>query len=98
MPMLSFTDLVKEKIMPGSVERTKEELCRFFKETLQDSKTGKYSHAKVIAMAGFLALTIFVWKIILTGTLTIEFFLAYAAYCTGHQTINKFLDTKKGKE
>lgn len=75
-------------------KRSRDELCRFLKENVQDSRTGKYSHAKVIACLGFVALTFFMWKLILLGNLGIEFFLAYAAYCTGHQTINKFLDGK----
>ena len=77
------------------LNRTREELCRFFKENLQDTRTGKYSHAKVIACLGFCALTFFMWKLIILGGMSVEYFIAYACYCTGHQTINKFLDGKQ---
>lgn len=76
------------------LQRSREEICKFIKETLQDQKTGKYSHAKVIAMCGFLALTVFMWKLILIGGMGVDYFIAYAAYCTGHQTLNKWLDGK----
>lgn len=72
----------------------RQELCKFFKQTLQDNNTGKYSHAKVIAMCGFLAATVFIWKLIIIGGMSAEYFMIYVAYCTGHQTINKFLDGK----
>jgi len=71
------------------------ETFKFLKEILQDNRTGKYSHAKVIAVCGFFAVTAFLWKMILTGALTIDFFIAYLTYCTGTQTLNKLLDTNK---
>lgn len=79
------------------MNKTRLELCKFFKDCLQDGRTGRYSHAKVIACLGFFALTFFMWKLILAGTMSVEFFICYAAYCTGHQTINKFLDGKNSK-
>lgn len=71
------------------------EFCKLVKDSLQDNITGKYSHAKIIAMLGFIALTVFFWKLLLLGTISIEYFMAYAAYCTGHQTINKYLDGRR---
>lgn len=69
---------------------------KFFKETLQDNSTGKYSHAKVIAMIAALAGTVFMWKLIIVGGMSIEYFVAYLTWCTSHQTINKYLDLKRG--
>jgi len=68
---------------------------QIFRETLQDNTTGKYSHSKVIAMLVCVAATIFMWKLIIMGGMTLSFFLAYLAYGTGHQTLNKFLDGRK---
>jgi len=66
-------------------------LKQIFQESLQDS-TGRYSHARIISMLVAIAATVFMWKLIITSAVTIEFFVAYLAYGTGHQTINKFLD------
>jgi hypothetical protein len=71
-------------------------LSKFFKETLQDNSTGKYSHAKIIAMIAAVAATIYMWKLIIIGGMTIEYFVAYLTWCTSHQTINKYLDVRKG--
>lgn len=74
------------------------EIGKFFKEILSDSKSGKYSHAKVIAIVGFLAATMFMWKLIILGGMTIEYFVAYITYTTGTQTFNKFLDNRRHKK
>jgi len=71
-------------------------LSTLFKETLQDNVTGKYSHAKIIAMLGAIGATIFMWKLIILGGMTIEYFVAYLTWCTSHQTLNKYLDIRKG--
>jgi hypothetical protein len=42
------------------------------------------------------AATIFMWKLIILGGMSLEYFIAYLAYGTGHQTINKFLDKRGG--
>lgn len=73
------------------------EIKKLLKESLQDNKTGQYSHARVIAMLVAIAATVFMWKMILLGGMGIEYFIAYLAYGTGHQTLNKFLD-KRSKE
>jgi hypothetical protein len=75
-----------------------EALKRLFKETLQDNTTGKYSHAKVITMLVAFAATIFMWTLIIAGSMSLEYFLAYLAYGTGHQTLNKFLDNRRGSK
>lgn len=72
------------------------EIVLLLKQILKDTN-GKYSHARVISFIGFIALTVFMWKIIIIGAMNIEFFIAYATYCTGTQTINKWLDTKSQK-
>ena len=72
-----------------------EAICKIFRETLQDNTTAKYSHAKVIALLVCIAATVFMWKLIILGGMTLSYFLAYLAYGTGHQTLNKFLDGKK---
>lgn len=73
-----------------------ETLARIFKESLQDNVTGRYSHSRVIAMFIALAATVFMWKLIILGGMSIEYFLAYLAYGTGYQGMNKFLDNKDG--
>lgn len=70
------------------------EFCKLVKETLQDNATGRYSHARVIAMLVALAATMFIWKLIILGGMSIEYFIAYLAYGTGHQSLNKFLDNR----
>jgi len=40
------------------------------------------------------AATIFMWKLILLGGMSLDYFVAYLAYGTGHQTLNKFLETR----
>ena len=72
----------------------REEISKFIREILQDNTTGKYSHSKMIAVFGFFAVTVFLWKMIITSALTIDFFIAYLTYCTGAQTLNKLLDVK----
>lgn len=63
-------------------------------DSLKDNATGLYSHARIIAMLVALAATVFMWKLILTGGMTIDYFLAYLTYGTGAQTLNKFLDNR----
>lgn len=70
------------------------ELSRLIKESLQDNATGRYSHARVIAMLVAVAATIFMWKLIILGGMNLEYFVAYLAYGTGHQGLNKFLDNR----
>lgn len=69
-----------------------DELKKIFTDILQDKKTHTYSLSKVIAFVGFIAATVFIWKLIILGTLTLDFFCAYLIYTTGTQTFNKFLD------
>ena len=71
-----------------------QEIGKFFKEILSDAKTGKYSHARVIALFGFFAATVFMWKLIILGGMTIDYFIAYITYTTSTQTFNKYLDNK----
>ena len=70
------------------------EIGKFLKEILSDTKTGKYSHARVIALFGFLAATVFMWKLIILGGMSIDYFIAYITYTTSTQTFNKYLDNK----
>ena len=42
------------------------------------------------------AATVFIWKLIILGGMTVEYFICYCAYGTGHQTLNKFLDNRNG--
>ncbi len=69
-------------------------LVKMVKESLQDNATGRYSHSRVIAMLVAVAATIFMWKLIILGGMNLEYFIAYLAYGTGHQSLNKFLDNK----
>jgi len=68
--------------------------CTIMKESMQDNATGKYSHSRIIAMLVAFGATAFMWKLAIMGTLTIEYFLAYLAYGTSYQTVNKLLDNK----
>jgi len=72
-----------------------ETLKKIFTQSLQDPD-GRYSHARVIAMLVAIAATVFMWKLVILGGMSIEYFVAYLAYGTGHQTLNKFLDVKGG--
>ena len=69
-------------------------LGRIFIESLQDNATGRYSSSRVIAMLVAIAATVFMWKLILMGGMTIEYFIAYLAYGTGTSSLNKFLDSR----
>ncbi len=71
-------------------------LARVFRESLQDNATGRYSSARVIAMLVAIAATVFMWKLVIVGGMSIEYFLAYLAYGTGTQSLNKFLDNRDG--
>ena len=70
------------------------ELAKMFKESLQDNATGKYSHARVIAMLVAFAATVFMWKLIILGGMSLEYFVAYLSYGTGAQSLNKYLDNR----
>lgn len=63
-------------------------------DSLKDNATGLYSHSRIISMLIAFGATAFMWKLILAGGMTIEYFIAYLTYGTSHQTINKFLDNK----
>jgi hypothetical protein len=63
-------------------------------ESLQDNATGRYSSSRVIAMLVAIASTVFMWKLILLGGMSIEYFIAYLAYGTGTVSLNKFLDSR----
>jgi hypothetical protein len=67
---------------------------KIIKESLQDNATGRYSSTRVIAMLVAIAATVFMWKMIIIGGMTIEYFMAYLTYGTGTFGINKFLDNK----
>ncbi len=69
-------------------------LAKIFTESLQDNATGRYSSARVIAMLVAISATIFLWKLIVLGGMSIEYFVAYLAYGTGTTSLNKFLDNR----
>ena len=69
-------------------------LGKIFTESLQDNATGRYSSARVIAMLVAFAATVFMWKLVILGGMTTEYFIAYLAYGTGSSGLNKFLDNK----
>jgi hypothetical protein len=68
-------------------------IAEIVKDSLRD-ESGHYSHARIIAMLVAFGATVFMWKLIIAGGMTIEYFFGYLAYGTGHQTLNKFLDRK----
>lgn len=69
-------------------------LCRIVKESLQDNATGRYSSTRVISMLVAIAATVFMWKLVILGGMSIEYFLAYLAYGSGNAGLNKFLDNR----
>lgn len=69
-------------------------LMTILKESLQDNATGRYSSTRIISMLVAIAATAFMWKLVIAGGMTIEFFLAYLAYGSGNAGLNKFLDNK----
>ena len=69
---------------------------KIIKESLQDNATGRYSSARLIALLVAFAATVFMWKLVLLGGMTIDYFMAYLAYGTGTAGLNKFLDNKDG--
>ena len=69
---------------------------KIIRESLQDNATGRYSSSRVIALLVAVAATVFMWKLVILGGMTIDYFMAYLAYGTGTAGLNKFLDTKDG--
>lgn len=69
-------------------------LLKILDDSLKDNATGQYSHARIIAMLVAFAATIFMWKLIIMGGMSIDYFISYLAYGTGAQTLNKFLDNR----
>ncbi len=69
-------------------------IFKILDESLKDNATGLYSHSRIIAMLVAFGATVFMWKLIIMGGMSIEYFLGYLAYGTGHQSINKFLDNR----
>jgi len=69
-------------------------ICKITTESLQDNATGRYSSARVIAMLVAIAATVFMWKLVILGGMSIDYFVAYLAYGTGTAGLNKFLDNK----
>jgi len=69
-------------------------LGKMVKESLQDNATGRYSSARIIAMLVAIAATVFMWKLVLLGGMSIDYFIAYLAYGTGTSGLNKFLDNR----
>jgi hypothetical protein len=69
---------------------------KIIRESLQDNATGRYSSSRVIALLVAFAATVFMWKLVILGGMTIEYFMAYLAYGTGTAGLNKFLDNKDG--
>jgi hypothetical protein len=58
---------------------------------LQDDQ-GNYSHARLIALLVGFSATLFMWKLILIGGMTIDYFLYYLAYGVVHMNVSKALD------
>lgn len=72
------------------IQREFRKLCQ---QTLQ-GPDGRYSSAKVILMIGFFIVSILMWKLLLTGALTLDYFISYLAFLTGHNNLSKFLDSR----
>lgn len=59
---------------------------------LKDDK-GNYSHARLIAILVAISSSIIMFGLTYLGQMNEYFFGFFLLYGTGHQTINKFLDT-----
>jgi hypothetical protein len=69
---------------------------KIIRESLQDNATGRYSSSRVIAMLVAIAATVFMWKLVILGGMSVEYFISYLAYGTGSAGLNKFLDNRDG--
>lgn len=58
---------------------------------LQDDK-GNYSHARLIALLVGFSATFFMWKLMVMGEMTQDYFLYYLAYGVIHMNVSKALD------
>ena len=65
-------------------------------EFVKDNE-GNFSHARLIAVMVGLSATIFMWKLLITGTLNTTYFSYYLMYGVVHQNINKALDVLGAK-
>ena len=65
--------------------------------SLITSPSGAKSHSRFIALLVAFSATVFMWKLILMGGMSIEYFIAYLCYGFGAQTFNKLLDIVRGK-
>lgn len=61
---------------------------------LTSDDSGKLSLAKSILIWTAITAFIVVWKLAVTGNLTIEFFSVFLAWGSGHTLTSKWLDTK----
>lgn len=69
-------------------------LFKILDDSMKDNVTGRYSHARVIAMLVAFAATVFMWKLVIMGGMHIDYFICYLAYGTGTAGLSKFLDTR----
>lgn len=69
-------------------------IVNIFDDSLKDNATGHYSHARIIAMLVAFAATIFMWKLIIMGGMSIDYFISYLAYGTGSAGLGKYLDNR----
>lgn len=53
---------------------------------------GVKSHSRFIALLVAFGASAFMWKLIIVGGMSIEYFVAYLTYGCGVQTVNKGLD------
>ena len=58
---------------------------------LQDDK-GNYSHARLIALLVGFSATFFMWKLMVMGEMTTDYFLYYLSYGVIHMNVSKALD------
>lgn len=71
-----------------------ETIGKIVTESLQDNATGRYSSSRVIALLVAFAATVFMWKLVILGGMTIEYFTAYLLYGTGSMGVGKFFDNR----
>ena len=74
--------------------RAKPITFRSFMLALCVDDRGKVSQSKVITLVVAFAATVFMWKLVLLGGMSVDFFIAYLACGSGHGLLSKFIDTK----
>ena len=64
---------------------------------LTSDDSGKISLSKTMLFLGFIFISLYMWKLMVMKEITIEFFVTYIGFISGHQLISKKLDKAGNK-